>query len=829
MDVHHNGNGKILHIIQDEKHKLNSKFTLHEKSYDCGTYSFTNKGEVEFSCPNSCGISFTSCLEILTDTVIPLLLIEKSSGNTFEYYFLGYSFTNSKFIPLRKLQLRQKICDFQTVDGPTVIWNDQGSLNIGIQSKQSSSSLLEHEIDPELGKTHLLSVKYCIEHYLIIGTSTKNSNSSTQLFCCIFSPAQSNISLPRTTNIEIWRVLPSLYTNICKVVIEDCVISCLEDKFNIECTLYAVTDDGYILKFTNGRLLFAVPTHIQCTFDLRLDLIECVPLQRCYLSLFTNETLKVICIGDEKITQTWSDVKQVLCDDFVKNGGQQLLILKKEFDGEKGFLLTDFNIVHEDTCTTTEHEENGKNTEEKKSSTSTALFALQSRLRNEVVSLNELQSEIDKRRTHITELWRSTELLNQGKTAGSTNTSMLISLIGTENGSEIFTHPKKEDGSPVLKVPAVWKRIVQNILVVGAEVVNSSKSDFAYVTMTMVQPDCNDSQVLTFTSECYDLGNTSRDNSCHDVAKRRRVSAASLSNFKGTECFKVKSGQSVTILCKTSIPSFRLMSDVKYEMFINVTDSTSHEEHRNKKVVYAGEITLSPLDILQGKHTVSVKKNLNEDNSGTEPFTEIQRDILALNSVQVSTPLGVRSTRFPLSQLQSRLQKKAGLVSLEKYECMVFDNIQPLVDVRLYIDECGDEKELKLTVYTSCGDQLYLLLHHLYSLLPDDVLFIPANQFQHDITKLLNSLQEEINETCSEISKVYQLSQQTEDVEMTEEHDSNGKLLFENVRQNFAQRKLIAQSKSKLALSGDKFKRLCEKIEKNQRKSDINLIKLATK
>ncbi|XP_071125988.1 Fanconi anemia group B protein-like isoform X1 [Mytilus edulis] len=829
MDVHHTGNGKILHIIQKEKHKSNSKFTLHEKAYECGTYSFTNKGEVEFSCSNSCGISFTSCLEILTDTVIPLLLIEKSSGKAFDYYFLGYSFTNSKFIPLRKLQLRQQIYDFQTVDGPTVIWNAEG-LNIGIQSKQSPSCLLEHEIEPELGETHLLSVKYCIEHYLIIGTSTKKSNSSTHLFCLIFSPSQADSSLPKTTNIEISQVLPSLYTNICKVLIQDCVISCLEDKFEIECTAYAVTDDGYILKFTNGRLLFAVPTHIQCTFDLRLDLIECVPLQRCYLSLFTNETITIICIGDEKITHTWSNVKQVLCDDFVKNGGQQLLILEKEFDGEKGFILTDFDIVHEDTCTTAELVENGKKTEEEKSSTSTALFALQSRLRNEVVSLNELQSEIDERRTHITELWKSTELLNQGKTSASTNTSMLISLIGTENGSEIFTQPKKEDSSAILKVPAVWKRVVQNTLVIGAEVVNSSNSDFAYVAMTMVQPECNNSQVLTFTSECYDLGKTSRDYSYHNVSKRRRVSAASLSNFNGTECFQVKSGQSVTILCKTSIPSFRIMSDVKYEMFINVTDSISHEEHRNKKVVYAGEVTLSSLDILQGKHTVSAKKIFHQDNPGTEPFTaEIQRNILALNSVQVCTPLGVRSTRFPLSQLQSRLRKRAGLVLLEKYECMVFDNIQPLEGVRLYIDEYGDEKELKLTVYTSCEDQLYLLLHHLYSLLPDDVLIIPANQLQHDITQLLNSLQEEINETCSEISKVYQLSQQTEDVEMTEEHDSKGKLLFENVRQNFAQRKLLAQSKSKLALSGDQFRTLCEKIEQNQRKTDINLIKLATK
>ncbi|XP_052077601.1 uncharacterized protein LOC127715552 [Mytilus californianus] len=827
MDIHHNGNGKILHIIQNEEHKQNSKFTLHEKSYDCGKCSFTNSRVVEFSCPNSCGISFTSCLEILTDTVIPLLLIEKSSGKAFDYYFLGYSFTNSKFIPLRKLQLRQKICDFQTVDGPTVIWNSQGSLNIGIQSKQSPSCLLKHDIEPDLGESHLLWVKYYIEHYLIIGTHTKKSYSSKQLFGLIFSPSQSNSSLPKTTKIEISQVLPSLYTNICKVLIQNSVISYLEDKFSVQCTSYAVTDDGYILKFTNGRLLFAVPTRVQCTFDLTLDLLECVPLKRCYLSVFTNETLKIICIDDEKITHTWSDVKQVLFDGFVDNGGQQLLILKKEFDGEKGFILTDLNIVHEDT--TAEPLEEGKKTEQKKTSTSAALFALQSRLRNEVVSLNELQSEIDERRTHITELWKSTELLNQGKTSGSTNTSMLISLIGTENCSEIFTQPKKEEFSAIIKVPAVWKRIVQKTLVIGAEVVNSSKSDFAYVTMTMVQPDCYDSQGLTFTSECYDLWKTSRYYSCHDVSKRRRVSSASLSNFNGTECFKVKSGQSVTILCITSIPSFRLKSDIMYEMFINMTNSDSHGEQRNNKVVYAGEVTLSSLDMLQGKYTVSAKQNFYQDNSETESFTEIQRDILSLNSVQVCTPLSVRSTRFPLSQLQSRLQKKAGLVSLEKYECMVFDNIQPLEDVRLFIDDVCDEKELKLTVYTSCEDQLYLVLHHLYSLLPDDVLIIPTSQLQHDITQLLNSLQEEINETCSEISKVYQFSQQTEDIEMTEEHDSKGKLLFENVRQNFAKRKLLAQSKSKLALSGDEFRRICEKIEKNQRKSDINLIKLATK
>lgn len=64
---------------------------------------------------------------------------------------------------------------------------------------------------------------------------------------------------------------------------------------------------------------------------------------------------------------------------------------------------------------------------------------------------------------------------------------MLISLIGTENGSEIFTQPKKEDSSAILKVPAVWKRVVQNTLVIGAEVVNSSNRLVQYYFVKCLQ------------------------------------------------------------------------------------------------------------------------------------------------------------------------------------------------------------------------------------------------------------------------------------------------------------------------------------------------------
>ena len=81
-------------------------------------------------------------------------------------------------------------------------------------------------------------------------------------------------------------------------------------------------------------------------------------------------------------------------------------------------------------------------------------------------------------------------------------------------------------------------------------------------------------------------------------------------------------------------------------------------------------------------------------------FTEVQRDILALNAAQICTPLCIKSTRFPLHQLPSWLQNKAGVVPVENYECMVLCNIQPLEDVRIYFDDVVDGKELPMTVYT---------------------------------------------------------------------------------------------------------------------------------
>ena len=105
---------------------------------------------------------------------------------------------------------------------------------------------------------------------------------------------------------------------------------------------------------------------------------------------------------------------------------------------------------------------------------------------------------------------------------------------------------------------------------------------------------------------------------------------------------------------------------------------------------------------------------------------------------------------------------------------------------------------------------------------------VPTNQIQHLSSQLLDSLQEELSVICSGISHVSERSKYSDDVEMKEEQDENGSVIIENVRQNFAKRKLLIQNKSKLAMNGEELGQLSDNIEKLQLKSDISLIKLTS-
>ena len=82
-------------------------------------------------------------------------------------------------------------------------------------------------------------------------------------------------------------------------------------------------------------------------------------------------------------------------------------------------------------------------------------------------------------------------------------------------------------------------------------------------------------------------------------------------------------------------------------------------------------------------------------------LSELQRDVLTLNFVQVLMLMLVKSTRFPLSQLSLWLQKKAGAVWVEEYDCMVFECKRVWKGTRLYLENSsGTSKDVKMKIYT---------------------------------------------------------------------------------------------------------------------------------
>lgn len=304
MDIIRNDNGRLLKISENKRSTHNTIFNLSVKLYDDKKCSFLDECNIEYRSPsvNSRLICFITCLDIYVDINIPIIVLETECDKYFDYHLIAFSLENEKSILLRKLQTKQKIEYFKVIDGPSIVWysKSEESLFIGKSSQRNPSCLSKLLIESSICETELLWTKYYTHYYFILGNLERKNNDEKELFvyvCCQFSTAHEKV-----VKCEPSQFISTLCTNVCTIIISQLEISCEDDdSFSFRSIVFAMTKDGYILKFENGSIQFAIPTNIACDLDIQMIFLKCIATNNSYLSIYASSTLTVFSVENEKV------------------------------------------------------------------------------------------------------------------------------------------------------------------------------------------------------------------------------------------------------------------------------------------------------------------------------------------------------------------------------------------------------------------------------------------------------------------------------------------------------------------------------------------------
>ncbi|KAJ8297773.1 hypothetical protein KUTeg_024304 [Tegillarca granosa] len=159
-----------------------------------------------------------------------------------------------------------------------------------------------------------------------------------------------------------------------------------EEKLNFETEIFALTNEGYVLHFVNGKLVTAVPIEEEdIDQDACIHVVKPFSLGYDFVIVRGKQLIHAVDIRDSKVTASWSNISHVICDDFVGCGSTQILLLTNDFDcsWNNNWILTDFGVWQIDL----EKDKRSKQEFDDKHNAVTAVDALRSRLQYELVNL----------------------------------------------------------------------------------------------------------------------------------------------------------------------------------------------------------------------------------------------------------------------------------------------------------------------------------------------------------------------------------------------------------------------------------------------------------
>ncbi|CAH2219610.1 Hypothetical predicted protein [Pelobates cultripes] len=413
--------------------------------------------------------------------------------------------------------------------------------------------------------------------------------------------------------------LPDAYSSVI-CCLQVCTLQGSDGKF--ETSVIAASGKQLIL-FSNGvpeevcQLPFENPFKLQVASTSRGDLL--------FIVSFSSGDACAIWKDSLKVAVTWQQVRDILVDDFLGAGFDQILLIFKDdptkSPGPEDFKITDCCEINypADTDTSKKDESAEDGCQENQFLT---VQALEARLQAGLLFLQELQHDIQVKDRVIKTSCESLTNMTQGKDV-IVQSAEKEGLTSLWDDSDNCPDSPSSDPCTSLAIPdcfveKVWYRVIDDLLVVGVKLSNSVYSSLSNVGLSLImdQEIASISPVTKCQTNVLKLPiNASQvfANQKEPLAKKQRlddfIKDSLPGDFLRRPCSpSYQNDLERTVTAVTELSPLLPLNNTSCVLLLHARRKNQPDclLRSEKLIVPCGKISLSLEDILKGNYTVNL-------------------------------------------------------------------------------------------------------------------------------------------------------------------------------------------------------------------------------
>ncbi|KAL3878593.1 hypothetical protein ACJMK2_030929 [Sinanodonta woodiana] len=599
--------------------------------------------------------------------------------------------------------------------------------------------------------------------------------------------------------------------------------------------VYAGTSEGYVLEIIGGLLTRCISLPSSDIF-LEANPIHCLHFlidcnqEISHVIVSQGQTISAIRTSDFKVHEQWSNIHHVFVDDFLQKHIPQVLLIQGVNLMESSWVLTDLSsyLLHSQHGSTRSEPIRKPDDEipEPDQNTVSAVNALESRLQRERFSIQEKEKQLDTRHQLIVESFSNLQHQLEGHPLPNRRPQVELFPLVQSSKPDTAMPPEIKQIDWV-KVQCIWQRLVRNKWVIGVEFINQSNMDLSKLSLLCVPLPSRGEKISLSYSSSLKPEDATKTTSIHTVLqssgpyhllkKRPRTEFEDLldkieSENESTSSISNTSKFIQTFICTCNLPDFSsapvvqlslvwhyydCQGNIEYSQehvktgtekqsrncqdnnFWNQLHGSSHGQERSKMFTkICGNVELSSRDVINKSWNVDVRSKLRV--ASIEDVLDLSRDRIALDAAQQRIQVFFKFPAGILYDLDKLLSSQCGFSFSNEFGCYICCSLTDLQNVRIQLSENRNQGETNFAEIFTCSDsEFYLLIHHLYSCLPDCCLILPANNksVSQEIRLCLPPLTREVYFLSSKIRTIFmQPEEQINPVCMESETDSESDL-----------------------------------------------------
>ncbi|KAK3606393.1 hypothetical protein CHS0354_042037 [Potamilus streckersoni] len=598
--------------------------------------------------------------------------------------------------------------------------------------------------------------------------------------------------------------------------------------------VYAGTSEGYVLEVVGGHLTRCISISLPSSdIFLEANPIDCFQFlinrnqEISHIIVAQGQTISTVRTSDFKVHEQWSNIHHVFVDDFLQKHLPQVLLIQGANLTESSWILTDLSshllhIQHGSTHSEPSRKPDDEVLEPDQNMVS-AVNALESRLQRERFAIQEKEKQLDLRHQLIVESFSNLQHQLEGQSLPERRPQM--ELLPLVQSSKPDTAPPPEVKQiDWVQVKCIWQRLVHDKWVIGVEFVNQSNIDLSKLSLLCVPlPSRGEkSTSLSYSSslKLEDATKTSIHTVLHSsgpyhlLKKRPRTEFEDLldkieSENENTSSISNASKLIQTFICTCNLPDFSSGPVVQLSLvwhycqenieqsqehvktvtenqsrncqddkFWNQFHSSSRGQEKSKMFTkVCGNVELNSWDVINKSWNVDIRSKRTV--ASIDDALDLSRDRIALDAAQQRTQVVFKFPAGIFFDLDKLLSSQCGFSFSKEFGCYICSSLTDFQDVRIQLSENTNQGETTFAEIYTCNDsELYLLVHHLYSCLPDCCLILPANSncISQDVRLCLPPLTREVYFLSSNVRTILmQPEEQNNPVYMETDSESDAK------------------------------------------------------